>query len=62
MSHRSVPPENLSFVPARALSVDSFHETSPRSAVFKDSEEATPRHHTRCERVRARSGTGSLQS
>lgn len=41
--------KNLSFVPARVLSVDSFREASPHSAVLRDAEGATHRYCTRCE-------------
>lgn len=47
VSHRS--DKNLSSVPARVLSVVSFHEASSHSTVLRDSEEATHSHHTRCE-------------
>lgn len=50
-SHRS--DKNLSFVPARAQSVGSFHEVSPPPPnprhVLRESEEATQRHCTRGE-------------
>lgn len=37
------------FVSVTALSVDSVHEAPPYSAALSDSQEATHRHHTRCE-------------
>jgi hypothetical protein len=58
VSHRS--DKNLSFVPARALSVDSFHEASLLSAVLRDSEEAPHTDTTPGVRVRPRGGTDSL--